>query len=87
MVISNQILRRCIDECLQCMRLRSECRYESLLTNPVLMRESMRLYGDCLDFGRNKISVLFHFRRIGLRVACRFKGLTGGLSKHREVVK
>ena|SRR5208282_1376947 len=52
MVNSNQIVQRCIDECLQCVRLCSECRDESLSEDPVMMRESIRLCGDCLELCR-----------------------------------
>jgi len=34
MAISNQVVERCIEECLQCLRWCSQCRAESLTQDP-----------------------------------------------------
>jgi hypothetical protein len=39
MAILNEIVERCIEDCLQCLRWCSQCREESLTEDPVMMRE------------------------------------------------
>jgi len=52
MAISNQIVERCIEECLQCFRWCAQCRDESLTEDPAMMRECIRLCGECLELCR-----------------------------------
>src|SRR5260370_35301848 len=58
MAISNQVVERCIEECLQCIRWCSQCRAESLTEDPVMMRESIRLCSDCLELCRTCVALL-----------------------------
>ena len=58
MAISNQVIDRCIEECLQCIRWCSQCRAESLMDDPVMMRESVRLCSDCIELYRTCVALL-----------------------------
>jgi hypothetical protein len=58
MAISNQVVERCIEDCLQCIRWCSQCRAESLTEDPVMMRESIRLCSDCAELCRTCVALL-----------------------------
>jgi hypothetical protein len=58
MAISNPEVERCIEECLQCLRLCSECRDECLTVDPATMRECIRLCGECLEVCRTCVTLL-----------------------------
>jgi hypothetical protein len=58
MVVSNQIVDRCIEECLRCFRLCSECRDEGLTHEPVRMAECIRLCSECLEVCRSCVPLL-----------------------------
>jgi len=68
MAISNPIVERCIEECLQCVRWCSECREESLTADPAMMRESIRLCGECLELCRTCAVLLAGSSRFADRV-------------------
>jgi hypothetical protein len=58
MTISNQTVERCIEECLQCLRWRAQCRAESLNEDPVMMRDCIRLCNECLELCRTCVASL-----------------------------
>jgi len=58
MATSNQVVERCIEEYLQCLRWCSQCRAESLAQDPSMMKESIRLCDDCLELCRACVAVL-----------------------------
>ena len=58
MAISNQLVERCIEECLECIRWCSQCREESLTQDPAMMRESIRLCGECFELCRTCVALL-----------------------------
>ena len=58
MPVSNTVVERCIEECLQCLHWCSECRDESLAQDPAMMRESIRLCGECSELCRTCVPLL-----------------------------
>ena len=58
MPISSQIIERCIEDCLQCIRWCSQARDESLTHDPATMRECIRLCGECLELCRSCVVLL-----------------------------
>ena len=58
MTISNQTVERCVEECLQCLRWCDQCRAESLVEDPVMMRDCIRLCNECLELCRTCVALL-----------------------------
>lgn len=58
MTISNPVVERCIDDCLQCLRWCSECRDESLTMDPETMRECIRLCVECPELCQTCVVLL-----------------------------
>lgn len=58
MPVSNAVVERCIEDCLQCLRWCSECRDESLAQDPTMMKESIRLCGECSELCRTCVPLL-----------------------------
>lgn len=58
MAIPKTVIEQCIEDCLQCVRWCSQCRAESLAEDPLTMRESIRLCGDCLELCRTCVALL-----------------------------
>jgi hypothetical protein len=56
--ISNQTVERCVEECLQCLRWCAQCRAESLVEDPVTMRDCIRLCNECLELCRTCVTLL-----------------------------
>jgi len=58
MMISNPIIERCVEDCMQCARWCTECRAESLDQDPIMMRDCIRLCNECLELCRTCAALL-----------------------------